>query len=137
MKTKTYHPPEREVQKSGIAILKAMGWRVWRRNVGGMADKAGNFIRFNEPGMSDTWGITPDGRHFELEFKRHGQKPTEAQLAWLKTMNGRHHVSFWVDSTAELVRAAVMINEGGVVIYRDEKGHGAYSIVVNPASAGG
>lgn len=122
---KAYHPPEREVQKSGIAILKAMGWRVYRRNVGGMTDKAGQFIRFGEPGMSDTWGITPDGRHFELEFKRYGERPSEVQLAWLKDMNDNKSngpVSFWADSTEVVQKVAQLIDQGCTVEYRDDRG---------------
>ena len=119
-KLSEYRPRESEVQKSGIAILKALGWKVWRRNVGGMTDRKGHFIRFGEPGMSDTWGITPDGRHFEIEFKRLGQKPSRVQFAWLRHMNGGGPVSFWVDNTDDLQFVADMITRGYYVRYRDD-----------------
>src|SRR5580693_33435 len=116
MMAKKAAPTEAQVQKSGIALLKAMGWHVWRRNVGGMTDKAGQFVRFGVPGMSDTWGFTPDGRHFELEFKREGKRPDERQLRWLRFTNN-FGVSFWVDNTATLQRIAGLITDGHSVWY--------------------
>jgi len=122
MAIKTYTPTEAEVQKSGIAILKAMGWLVWRRNVGSMSGSHNGkawFVKFGEPGMADTWGFTPDGRHCEIEFKRRGKRPTAEQTAWLR-MTNRFGVSFWVDSTESLQRIASHIGRGCKVWYFDE-----------------
>ncbi len=113
-------PREAEVQKSGIAYLKAQGWQVFRRNTGAMLNKNGQLIRFGEPGQSDTWGITPDGRHFELEFKRHGERPNKAQLAWLKKMNTEQTPAFWVDNTSTLARIEKWLRCSGTIHYRQD-----------------
>lgn len=121
-------PSESEVQRNGIAYLKAMGWKVWRRNVGRMKNSSGKLISFGEPGMSDCWGITPDGRHFELEFKREGKRPTKAQLAWLKSMNTGCTPAWWVDNTATLQRVAEFIADGYSVRYFDD-GSDEYDLI--------
>jgi hypothetical protein len=118
---RTTTPTEAEIQKSGIAILKALGWLVWRRNTGAMSGSHGGkkwFVKFGEKGMADTWGFTPDGRHCEIEFKRPGKRPTEAQLAWLKLTN-RFGVSFWVCNTSSLVAIAKAVAEGRRIRYGD------------------
>ena len=113
-------PLEKEVQRGSIAILRALGWTVFRRNVGMMVGKHKGkdwAVRFAEPGQSDLWGIMPDGRHFEAETKRIGKEPTEKQLAWLKARNGPHCVAFWFDSTRVLERVARHLASGGGVEY--------------------
>jgi hypothetical protein len=110
-------PLESEVQRSGRAILEALGWHVFRRNVGVMR-VGSRVIRFAERGAADTYGILPDGRHFELEFKRFGERPTKTQVLWLVKTNGiGGSVSFWVDSTAVLERMARAVMEGCRVVY--------------------
>lgn len=116
------HPLERQVQKSGIALLRAMGWRVWRRNVSAFATVSNGkrrYIQNGEPGMSDTWGFLPDGRHFELEFKRHGEKLTAAQLTWLRSVNGPLSPAIWVDNTRTLQVVAEALQNGAIVRYGD------------------
>jgi hypothetical protein len=123
LRTKKPRPPlEKEIQKPGIAYLKSLGWDVNRRNVGAFTvqGKTGvkRFIRANSPGQSDTWGTTPDGRHFELEFKRPGKEPTALQFEWLQKMNARPStVAFWCDNTATLERVARHVMAGGGVEY--------------------
>jgi predicted Zn-ribbon and HTH transcriptional regulator len=68
--------------------------KMYRRNVGGLTDKNGQFIRFGQVGQSDLWGWIVEhrcpfcnraqfGTHFEIEVKSDKGKPTAAQLAWL------------------------------------------------------
>lgn len=117
-------PLEKEVQKNGIILLRSLGWAVHRRNVGIMKwkDKKGStrMFRMNEAGMSDTWGMLPDGRRFELEFKRSGKRPSAEQLAWLKSQNGPHCVAFWVDNTETLSRVAIYLGAGHSVVYSED-----------------
>lgn len=121
--------PEREVLASSMAILRGLGWTVWRRNVGMFKlpnyDGTYRTFRANDPGMSDLWGVTSNKRHFELEIKRHGKRPTARQLEWLRGWNNEkadRFVTFWVDNTATLERVARHIMAGGRIEYVGEKG---------------
>lgn len=111
--------PEREVQKEGMAWMASQGSQVFRRNTGGMYNAKGQFVRFSEPGASDTWVITPGGVHGEVEWKRHGERPTLEQVLWLLKTNGHgHSFSFWVDNldTLKAVYRAV-VNQGCKIEY--------------------
>ncbi len=126
-RTKVPTPLEKEIQKNGIALLRSLGWKkVFRRNVATFtADYKGKsrIIRCGEPGQSDTWGVMPDGRHFELEFKRSGERPTLDQAKWLWMMNsGGCGVSFWVDNLDTLERVARHLMDGGRIVYLDQDG---------------
>ena len=113
-------PREREgkVQKAIMVRLSRLGVKLWRRNIGAMTDKAGNFVRFAAPGQSDLWGVH-EGRHWEIEVKRPGNKPTPTQLKWLKEMTAQGCVAYWADNptTAELVAEAVL--SGCEIVWRD------------------
>jgi hypothetical protein len=112
--------PEREIQATCLAIMHAAGWIAFRRNTGAIPIAAGDhkrrFIRFSEKGQADIWGVLPDGRHFECEVKRKGEKPSSAQEAWLKKMNQlggrRGSVAFWCDSTESCELIVQAINDG-------------------------
>lgn len=54
---------------------------VYRRNVGAMHDKDGNFIRFGLPGMADIGGII-EGRAIEIECKTEIGRQTKEQKNW-------------------------------------------------------
>jgi hypothetical protein len=121
MNTKAWKPPvplEREIQRNGIKLLKMLGWTVHRRNTGTFfATYKGKerLIRSGTPGMADTWGVMPDGRRFEIEFKRPGNRPTELQLAWLKSQNNAHCAAFWVFETGHLELYAKLLMNGANV----------------------
>jgi len=89
---------ESEFQKHILAAF-AHDRRVmmYRRNVGAMKDKQGNFVRFAQAGQSDLWGWIVEhrcpfcnrlqfGTHFEIEVKSDKGKPTPAQEQWLKNV---------------------------------------------------
>ena len=100
-KSKVYIPPEREVIAACREIAKLLGVPCFRRNVGAHAI-GDRYVQYSEPGMSDLWGWIPStGRHWECEVKRPGEKPTEAQYAWLHrcAVLGAH--ASWVDTSAE------------------------------------
>lgn len=115
--------PEGDVQKSAIAILRGLGWQIWRRNVGGRrwTDKRGRerYMAFAEAGQSDLWGLTyatphaPYVRHAEIEIKRRGEWPTEDQILWLVKMSAFGAVAFWADNTADIERVARHVMKGG------------------------
>ena len=116
-------PLERDIQKAGVALLKARGWKVFRRNVGGILKLAnGQRVRMGEKGQADDYGKTPQGWHFELEFKRPGQRPRVEQRDWLLYMNGSgcdRSVAFWVSSLSDLLQVATRIEQGWRVVYDD------------------
>ncbi len=118
-RTKIYVPLEAEVQTSVINILNRLKWEVCVRRVGAM--KIGTrFIRFEKPGRADLYGtIGRDGRHFELEIKRPGERPSALQMQWLRSHNNDHNVGFWVDSTIVLMKVARHLMIGGCVEYTD------------------
>jgi hypothetical protein len=93
-------PKEREskIQRSIVVRLERLGVKLWRRNVGGMTDSYGHHVRFASPGMADLWGVDRNARHWEIETKRPGNRPTPKQLEWLKGMTARGCVAYWADS---------------------------------------
>lgn len=112
-------PLESEVQRNGMALLRARGWVVLRRNVLAMK-KGKHYVKGGETGQSDTYGTTPSGVHFELEFKRRRERPTDEQLRWLLAMNGRGRnraVAFWVDNLDDLEQVARRVEQGWRVVY--------------------
>lgn len=122
-------PPAREasLQKSGIQFLKDHGIWAYRRNTGAFAAEyhgQRRFLRFAEPGQADVWGILPDGRHIEVEFKRKGQRPTLAQARWLLSCNIRCP-AFWVDNLDALETTIKAILRGAKIAYRvDQRKYG-------------
>ncbi len=116
-------PPEREskIQASIKTRLARLGVKLWRRNVGGMTDSSGNHVRFASPGQSDLWGIDRTGRHWEVECKRPGNKPTPKQLAWLKDMTARGCVAYWADSANVAERVAEAILAGGWIVWHEDE----------------
>lgn len=113
-------PREREskVQRSIIVRLSRLGIKLWRRNVAAF-EIENRFIRCGSPGQADLWGIDRTARHWEIEAKRLGNKPTAAQLIWLKDMSARGCVAFWADNanTAEVVAEAILA--GGQITWRE------------------
>ena len=111
-------PREREskVQYSIRTRLARLGVTLWRRNVGAMREGE-RFIRFSSPGQSDLWGIDRTGRHWEIEVKAAGNKPTPKQLAWLRDMTKRGCVAYWADSANVAERVAEAVLVGGKVVW--------------------
>lgn len=122
-------PREREskIQRSGIVRLGRLGIKLWRRNVASFTVED-RFIRCAEAGQADTWGLDSRGRHWEVEWKRPGNRPTEKQLAWLKEMTRRGAVAFWADSVLVAERVAEAILAGGRVVWHDDD---AYDVDMN------
>lgn len=115
-------PTEREskIQRAIVVRLGRLGVKLFRRNVGAMRDRAGNYVRFAAPGQSDLWGLDRTGRHWEIEAKRPGNKPTPKQLAWLQDMTRRGAVAFWADDAGVAERVAEAVLSGGRIAWRDD-----------------
>ena len=77
-------PLEREIQaKIRLALGSRPDVRLWRQGVGMARTESGTVMRFGEPGQADLSGIVaPWGIRLEVEVKRPGEKPTDAQARW-------------------------------------------------------
>lgn len=111
---------EKSVQKSGIAILAALGIKLYRRNVGGFLDDYGHWVQFADSGQSDTYGwIISTGTHVEIEWKRPPNKPTLCQLDWLKECTRTGAIAFWADNTKTAEKVARAVLAGGKIKWGD------------------
>jgi len=138
MNTKPPRERESKVQKSiRIRLWHRFGIRLWRRNVAAFAIEDGihkrRWVRAGEAGQSDLWGIDyPQqmtarewfwGRHWEIETKAKGKRPTEKQLKWLKDMTKRGCVCFWADNANTAERISEAIIAGGRIVWREGPGY--------------
>ncbi len=90
--------PEKDVSRLIVDWFATIGVKLHRRNTG--AAKFGrHYVRFNTAGMCDLWGIQSEtGRHIEIEIKRKGKVPDEAQNAWIAQCADLGAIAFWADS---------------------------------------
>lgn len=127
-------PREREskIQRSIVTRLARLGISLERHNVGARewTDKSGRerLVPFGKPGQSDLYGMDwptmqPWGRHWEIETKRPGKRPTVLQLTWLKLCHSRGAVAFWADSANVAEQVAEAILAGGRIVWRTEPGY--------------
>ena len=110
-------------------ILKAFkddpNIKVFRRNVGGMEDKEGQFVRFGETGQSDLYGWVvehrcsfcnrlQEGTHFEIELKSASGKLTPAQEKWLKMVAANNGMEFLILewSNTKNIRSSLAVPTG-------------------------
>ena len=95
---------ETEIRNTCLAWLNTLpGCRFFKRNTGAVTIPAtettkARFVRFNETGMVDIWGVFPGGKHVEIEIKRPGKKPTEEQYRYLAEMLTCGCIVYWADS---------------------------------------
>lgn len=100
-------PSESEIQKACLDWLNTIpGVKVWRQNTGAVVSEykgKKRFMRFGQKGQADITGLTNSGVRIEIEIKRGGEKPTDAQLDWLRTMWSYGAITFWTDSIERCV----------------------------------
>ena len=110
---------ERDIQSSILDYLAILKIPAFRRNTGATVlnyqSKAGamkkRLVRFSEKGQSDIWGVIPanflepGGRHFEIEVKRPGGKPTPEQQEWIDRMRRAGCIAFVAHSVEEVQKA--------------------------------
>ena len=100
---------ESQILKGCLEWLNTVpGCRVWRQNVGGRvwvdSDGKTRHVAFGAPGMADLSGVGPHGVRIEIEIKKPGEEPSEAQNDWLDLMKTHGAIAFWVDSIDDCVR---------------------------------
>lgn len=115
-------PREREskVMKSIRVRLRRLGVVLYRRNVV-VHRIEGRIVRAGTPGQADLygWHITT-GRHWELEVKAKGNKPTPKQMEWLLECHRLGAVAFWADNCNTAERVAEAILAGHRIAWRDD-----------------
>lgn len=126
MATRPPKPREKEskVQRSVVVRLRRLGIKLIRRNVGarGWTDKQGRarVVMYGAKGQADLYGWEiATGRHWEIETKAKGEKPTEHQLAWLAECTRLGVVAFWGDNVNTIERVAEAVLAGGRIVWRD------------------
>jgi hypothetical protein len=127
----TYHRPlkarrtdrESKVQSSIRVRLRRLGIVLHRRNVAGFSathNGKSRWIQCGRKGQADLYGWEiKTGRHWEIETKRDGNKPTENQLEWLKECGQLGAIAFWADDANVAERVAEAILAGGHVAWRE------------------
>ena len=127
---------EAEVLRSILATLSWLSVPAWRNNTGAfLAEHNGRsrLVRFGSPGGSDVYAILPGGRFCAIEAKRRGNRPTPAQVAFLRMIAAAGGLAFWADDPAtveRVVRAALdnprlrveLADDGTQVLTDDEEG---------------
>jgi len=79
----------------------------WRNNTG--AHKANykgvdRYFRFGKVGSGDILGLKrPDGIFFSIEVKRKGEKPTDHQIEFMKTISESGGIAFVATSVDDVV----------------------------------
>jgi len=107
---------EADIQKQ---ILEYLEWKVrgkfWRINTGAhVAEYKGKsrFVRYGSPGMADIIGVYYDeiqgvGIFCAIEVKKAPNKPTKAQVAFLKEVNdfgGKAIVAYSLEDVIEMFK---------------------------------
>jgi hypothetical protein len=96
-----------------LRLLALHGIPAWRQNTGGMANPAGRYVAFGNPGAPDISGIIPDfGRALYIEVKRPGNRPTAEQWAFLLHAQRAGAFAFWTDSVEYVIRAIPYMKQG-------------------------
>lgn len=107
---------EREVMADVMKILRAWGIPHQRQNTGGFRNNSGQYVACGATGNADITATLPgSGRRLEIEVKRPGKRPTEAQLRRMREHNAAGAVAFWVDNAEDLPHALGAILTGARV----------------------
>jgi len=99
MKAKNYKPviTEKEEQVVCLALLRRIGFVVFRHNTGGMyqynKDGSRRYTLFNEKGYPDIAGYSRTGQAVYWEVKRKGKKPSTEQKAFIERARASHCIA--------------------------------------------
>lgn len=116
--TKLPRERERKIQSAIRVRLRRLGIVLYRRNVALVRTGDGRTFSVEAPGRSDLYGWhIKTGRHWEIETKADGKKPTEKQLEWLKECTRLGAVAYWSDNANDAERIAEAILRGGRVVW--------------------
>jgi len=110
-------PYEREVQRSAIQALEALGCRPDRRNIRNDAvtrpDGRKVWARSERSGKADITATVPGlGTRLEVEIKRPGGRPSKLQIQRIHEVNEVGGIAVWVDDVAWLVWAVEHFKRG-------------------------
>lgn len=139
-RAKTHKVSEKDIQNQMKQWLILKGCVCLRRNVAGarkMPD--GSYLKLGSVGQSDLWGKLPDGRHFELEVKKPGKRPTPKQVDWLIAMNGSgrdRSVAFWASSLDDVRQVFERVMSGWRVVYDNKPKPGDFCLTPEVVPAG-
>ncbi len=125
MKTRTRRPKpprESEVQAAFVETLELFGCRAHRRNAGKLRVPGRNgkvyYVKLAEEGAADLFGVFPDGRHYDLEVKRPGERPDLHQVQWLREAN-RWAPAFWCDDVDKLKEWLPHLIAGASIVWAE------------------
>ena len=121
MPTKVPREKEKKVQAAVRVRLRRLGIVLFRRNVMLARTKDGRKYRVEAPGRADLYGWhLKTGKHYEIEIKPDGGKPTPTQIAWLKECCRLGAVGIWGDNANDIERTAEAIVNGAKVVWGDK-----------------
>lgn len=129
---------EKEISAQVIEAAAMLGIELKRRNVGGMANARGQYVRFGDVGDADHYAILPGGKHLDIEIKHEGFDPSrlrgekkahfDRQLARLRETNAAGGIGFFCDDVLIFVNVMRIVLRGGRVEIDDD----AQLIVYDP-----
>lgn len=110
-------PLEREVQRSVLRALAALGCDPERRNIRRdpvrQADGSKAYVKSGRAGMPDVTATVPGlGTRLEVEVKRPGERPTRLQYRRLAEINASGGIGIWVDDIKWLMWAVEQFRRG-------------------------
>lgn len=115
---------ERKIQASIRIRLGYLGINLYRRNVALVRTGDGRRFSVEAPGRADLYGWEiKTGRHWEIETKRPGNKPTPLQLGWLKEATRLGAVAFWADNCNDTETVARAILAGGRIVWEEDENY--------------
>jgi len=89
---------EQQLYKQIIDYLNSCGFFVWRASVG----RRGKY-RHGKPGQGDIIGVTPNGKHIEIECKKPEGKLSAVQIEHKGEVEKRKGLYLVVDSFKEII----------------------------------
>jgi hypothetical protein len=131
--TKAPRPMENEVQSGILALLVCLQIPHFRSNAGGGyrlgAKGKPQLVQGAPEGWPDITGWLPkDGRFLGIEVKRPGERPTDAQVNWMRRINEDGGVAFWCDNLGVCHAILVKVMKG----WRIEMGDNAACLLRPP-----
>ena len=122
MNTKLPRESERKIQRSVVIRLRRLGIVLFRRNVMLARTEDGRKFSIEAAGRSDLYGWEiKTGRHWELETKAEGGKPTPKQIEWLKECTRLGAVAYWSDSANDIERVADAVLHGARIVWGEKE----------------
>jgi len=94
--------PETALVRACLEILRLHRVMAWRQNSGFLKNQRGQLIPMGPAGAADITGILPDGRRLEVEVKRLGNHPTDAQWRFLRAIETNRGIALVVYSAEQL-----------------------------------